>query len=456
MAAPKRSSSKAGKQHRRSWPIIAFGQLLLMLMMTLVAAFLLDASYWLERAAVAWGNQTSEGTKVQKTFLSPSVAQELCNFKPTEQDSFSKVQTFSKWPWFSGNLSLPQSDFSKELQKRNMLRPRNQDLFPELPPAHLIFVLYVHNRPQYLRLVVEGLSKVQGIEEVLLIVSHDGYFEEMNSIVESIRFCQVKQIFAPFSPHLFNGSFPGLSPGDCQNDDDTSLMNCEGNSDQYGHHRIPHMVSLKHHWWWMMNTVWDGLLETGSYDDHIIFIEEDHYLLPNAYKNMQILLALKACKCPECYATNLAPADVLSQGEGGDYVVAEKIGNVGYAFNRTVWRKVHSHAREYCQFDDYNWDITMWSAVYPQWGDAIYTLRGPRTSAIHFGKCGLHQGQRNGDAPCLDGGPKLPSFHNAGMVPNIEMHWEVKRLPIKGYKRGFRGWGGWGDNRDHRLCLEFA
>jgi len=61
---------------------------------------------------------------------------------------------------------------------------------------------------------------MEGIEETLLIVSHDGFFPEMDAIVKRIRFCQVKQIYAPFSPHLFPNSFPGVSPGDCEGRDE--------------------------------------------------------------------------------------------------------------------------------------------------------------------------------------------------------------------------------------------
>jgi len=90
-------------------------------------------------------------------------------------------------------VNLPElNELSKELLlRRNNLPPRNQDLFPSLPDDRIPIVLYVHYRPKYLKLVVESLSAVQGINETLLIVSHDGYYEDMNAIVESIRFCQV-------------------------------------------------------------------------------------------------------------------------------------------------------------------------------------------------------------------------------------------------------------------------
>ncbi|KAK6149174.1 hypothetical protein DH2020_016699 [Rehmannia glutinosa] len=355
------------------------------------------------------------------------------------------------------NLKLPkQNELSISLEKRNLMPPRNLDLYPKLAKDHIVIVLYVHNRPQYLQVVVDSLSFVSGISETLLILSHDGYFEEMNKIVENIKFCQVKQIFAPYSPHIFPGDFPGISPLDCKNKDDPAKTKCIGTPDQYGNFRSPKIVSLKHHWWWMMNTVWDGLNETRFHYGHILFIEEDHFIYPNAYRNLQLLIEWKPKMCPHCYAVNLAPSNVLSRGEQWDVLIAERIGNVGYAFNRTVWRKIRKKAREFCLFDDYNWDITMWATVYPSFGERVYTLRGPRTSAVHFGKCGLHQGQ-GGKEACLNNGVLNFEVKEIDRVANIESDWGVFVYENQdGYKTGFRGWGGWGDVRDHQLCLDFA
>ncbi|KAJ4965073.1 hypothetical protein NE237_016922 [Protea cynaroides] len=356
-----------------------------------------------------------------------------------------------------------QTKLSILLENKNSLPPRNLDLFPNLAKDHITIVLYVHNRPQYLQVVVKSLSSVEGIHETLLIVSHDGYFQEMNKIVEEyktqpncIRFCQMKQIFAPYSPHLFPDSFPGVSPGDCRDKDRPSTNKCKGNPDQYGNHRSPKIVSLKHHWWWMMNTVWDGLGETRRHSGHILFIEEDHFIFPNAYRNLQILTELKPQKCPYCYAANLAPSVVNYMGEGWETLIAEKIGNVGYAFNRTVWRKIYSKARDFCFFDEYNWDITMSATVYPSFDSYVYTLRGPRTSAAHFGKCGLHHGQGE-KSSCIDNGVMNISVEEVDKTANIKAEWGVHGYELQSdYEAGFKGWGGWGDERDRQLCLAFA
>ncbi|BBN10969.1 alpha-1,6-mannosyl-glycoprotein beta-1,2-N-acetylglucosaminyltransferase [Marchantia polymorpha subsp. ruderalis] len=347
------------------------------------------------------------------------------------------------------------NELSRSLHLKNQEPPRNRDLFPELAADHVPIVLYVHNRPQYLQVVVDSLAKVKDIEKTLLIVSHDGYFPAMNAIVDNIKFCQVKPIYAIFSPHLFQDSFPGLGPDDCRGAEDHAERGCVGNPDQYGNHRAVRIISLKHHWWWMMNTVWDGLAETRNHDGNILFIEEDHVILPDAYCAIQMLIKLKATKCPECLAVNLAPVDVNSRGENYPVLIVEKIGNVGYSFNRTVFNMIHSKSKPFCKFDDYNWDITMWAAVFPSFPSAGYTLRGPRASAMHFGKCGLHQGQEKGKPECIDDYDRLKVTSDE-TEPYLNEEWKVMKFPIRGYNKGFEGWGGWGDKRDQQLCLDFS
>lgn len=145
-----------------------------------------------------------------------------------------------------------------------------------------------------------------------------------------------------------------------------------------------------------------------------------------------------------------------SRGEQWDSLIAERMGNVGYSFNRTIWRKIHRKAREFCFFDEYNWDITMWATVYPSFGGSVYSLRGPRTSAVHFGKCGLHQGQAENKA-CIDNGMVKVDVQEIDRIANIKSQWQVQVSNNQaGYKAGFKGWRGWGDERDHKLCLNFA
>lgn len=65
----------------------------------------------------------------------------------------------------------------------------NFDLFFFLWDDCIFIVLYVYFRFEYLKFVVFVLFVVNGINEIFLIVSYDGFYEEMNVVVEFICFC---------------------------------------------------------------------------------------------------------------------------------------------------------------------------------------------------------------------------------------------------------------------------
>eukprot|EP00897_Mesotaenium_endlicherianum_P009209 jgi/Mesen1/8316/ME000457S07513 len=378
----------------------------------------------------------------------------------------------------------PANEVSARLERRNRLPPRNSARH-RLADERVVIVLYVHNRPRYLQLTLEGLSRVAGISETLLVVSHDGFYEEMDELVRSIAFCQVKQIYSPFSPHLFVDEFPARAPGDCKGNEallSSLTCNCTGEPDAFGNFRNPKMTSLKHHWWWMMNTVWDGLPETRGFRGHLLFLEEDHFLFPNALRTAQRLAALQPVLCPACVAVALAPSDVSSAGEreqqqqlqqdkeeeegGKESFVVERLGNVGYAFNRSTWERLHDAAEAFCTFDDYNWDVTLAAAVTSTWRSAR-ALRWSRTSALHIGRCGLHHSShlrkgRNHQG-CDDGGggrkKKLepPRVSRRDASVRLVESAKVRYLRATGFTDPeFSGYGGWGDQRDRDLCLHFS
>jgi len=66
----------------------------------------------------------------------------------------------------------------------------------------------------------------------------------------------------------------------------------------------------------------------------------------------------------------------------------------------------------------------MWSTVYPSFKTPVYTLRGPRRSAAHFGKCGLHQGQGKSNA-CIDNGVANFEVEEIDKVVNIKSDFGV-------------------------------
>lgn len=56
----------------------------------------------------------------------------------------------------------------------------------------VVIVVQVHDRLEYLRILLESLREVKQIENSLLIISHDVYSEAMNKLVkEVVTFCPV-------------------------------------------------------------------------------------------------------------------------------------------------------------------------------------------------------------------------------------------------------------------------
>ena len=136
----------------------------------------------------------------------------------------------------------------------------NADKFPGEP--QLVLVVQVHNRPEYLRLLIRSLEKAAEVHSFLLIFSHDYFSEEINAIVQGITFCKVLQIYFPFSAQLYPAEFPGQDPRDCHRDmsKDSALkagcLNAE-HPDSYGHYREAFITQTKHHWWWKLHFVWE-------------------------------------------------------------------------------------------------------------------------------------------------------------------------------------------------------
>lgn len=93
---------------------------------------------------------------------------------------------------------------SPEIQKlRDIVRTvneaefiRNGDKFgTTLSERSIVIIVQVHDRADYFSYLLKSLSRAKGIEEALLVISHDYYSEEINQHVEAIDFCKVKWHF---------------------------------------------------------------------------------------------------------------------------------------------------------------------------------------------------------------------------------------------------------------------
>ena len=67
----------------------------------------------------------------------------------------------------------------------------NQDKFPPLTDTGLVLIVQTHKRDRYLKQLLESLKVAKGIENVLLVISHDHYYDEMNKMIRDIDFCRV-------------------------------------------------------------------------------------------------------------------------------------------------------------------------------------------------------------------------------------------------------------------------
>ena len=64
----------------------------------------------------------------------------------------------------------------------------------------VVLVVQVHNRLDYLKLLIRSLRAVADIQSVLVIFSHDYYSPELNAAVREIEFCPVSTIVVPTGP----------------------------------------------------------------------------------------------------------------------------------------------------------------------------------------------------------------------------------------------------------------
>jgi hypothetical protein len=93
-------------------------------------------------------------------------------------------------PSLSGPTSL---EMLQEVMLKANLQQRilNQDKFPALGEEGLVLIVQVHKREGYLKQLLESLRATRGIQNVLLVLSHDYYFDDMNRLIQSIDFCPV-------------------------------------------------------------------------------------------------------------------------------------------------------------------------------------------------------------------------------------------------------------------------
>ena len=252
----------------------------------------------------------------------------------------------------------------------------NSEKLPQPLGSSPIIVVMVHNRPKYFQAVLRSLERVRGIEKALLVVSLDYLSPELDSIIRSIKFCAVVQLFCSASQQLFPTQFPGTDPRDCAGGWD-SLKKHEAKAigclnwatpDQYGHYREAKFVAVKHHWFWQFNFLFQKLRVASATDwtGYAFYMEEDHYAAPDTLSVLAQMVDIAQTQCGEekCGLLNLglkvqeAVSDDGSNFDSRGHTLSvagweSPKHNMGMAFNRHFWDKMQRCASNFCAHDDY-------------------------------------------------------------------------------------------------------
>ncbi|KAJ7345334.1 hypothetical protein JRQ81_001284 [Phrynocephalus forsythii] len=230
--------------------------------------------------------------------------------------------------------------------------------------------------------------------------------------------------------------------------------------DAFGHYREAPFAQAKHHWWWKLHFAWERVRALRGHRGPVLFLEEDHYLAPDALHVLRRLWRLRPSLCPECQVLSLgsyAPlrAEALSARAGRAEAKAWKSTehNMGLAFGRDVYQQLRACTDAFCTYDDYNWDWTLQHltvACLPRFWKVLVP-EVPRV--FHTGGCGMHHRARacapDAQTAKIDA---LLEAHRAHLFPeSLAVGKRYPAAPISPHVKN----GGWGDIRDHELCKSY-
>ncbi|XP_028295759.1 alpha-1,6-mannosyl-glycoprotein 2-beta-N-acetylglucosaminyltransferase [Gouania willdenowi] len=372
-----------------------------------------------------------------------------------EQVNPGNVQGSVKFS-FGSVAQLSQSVFASNYHQHVL----NAEMFPGDP--ELVLVVQVHNRPAYLRLLIRSLEKAAEVQRFLLIFSHDYVTEEMNSVVQGIRFCKVLQIYFPFSTQLFPSSFPGPDPRDCPRDaskDEAVRTGCVNAAypDSYGHYREAQVTQTKHHWWWKLHFVFERVGALQGYGGPLVLLEEDNYILPDFFHFYKTMVAFREKSCPDCDLLALGNhrgpthfSTSTNQVSTSSWMSTKH--NLGLAVSRELYYKLMSCSNAFCTYDDYNWDWTLQHLSGTCIPKVLKVLGAEGTRVLHTGDCGLHQ--KNDCRPELASQKVEEELEKVkdGLFPSVLVLHSEEPPEHKAHIKN----GGWGDVRDHVLCNNYA
>ena len=357
----------------------------------------------------------------QKTSLSsssPSSSSSSTHSPPTPAES---QQIFSSSPNAATSTSTTSQadtiheclrDYSNEypslldcVQKVNKESPiRNQEMFSG---GQVVIALLVHKRADYLVSVLESLRKTHGISHATLIVSHDGYFPEVESVIQTVNFCRVKQIYHPYSKDLRDSdatSSVRLLPG---NPRTTLEYDWKTAKSPFLMDERLVQAAPKHHYLWLWNALFqeDSFLRSSGgalsapEATTVLFLEDDHYVSNDILIQLPRVLKAQKEHCPECFSVNLGfhakdqnRKPIKSHWQVVNFKNFDNIGLVMTDRQFSILRG--QNFREFCEHNDYNWDLTLFHfARARKIPDASLTMAVSRV--VHIGYVPIISGSLN-------------------------------------------------------------
>ncbi|KAJ8009164.1 hypothetical protein DPEC_G00086060 [Dallia pectoralis] len=337
----------------------------------------------------------------------------------------------------------------------------NADEYPADPK--LVLVIQVHNRPDFLKILIKSLENAAQVQNLLLIFSHDYFSEEINDIVQGITFCRVLQIYFPYSTQLYPDEFPGQDPRDCPRDiskDSALKTGCLNalHPDSYGHYREASITQTKHHWWWKLHFVWERVHALQGYSGYAVFLEEDNYIIPDFYHLYTEMVKYRSNSCPDC--------DMLALGNHNGLTEFDKLSNkletvgwmstkhnIGMGISREIYYKLMSCNDDFCAYDDYNWDWTLQHLSGICLSKPLKVLVAQGSRVLHTGNCGLHQNKEVCRPQlALQNAQQSVQLAKDYLYPPSLVLTNSESVEHKPHMKN----GGWGDSRDHVLCKNYA
>lgn len=232
-----------------------------------------------------------------------------------------------------------------------------------------IFLVMVNDNIQYLKHLMYSLSKVNGIDKSLIVLSHSYYDEKINEFVKSVDFSLVLQIFFPYSLQLYPNAFPGPNEDDCPEFLDVDIaieINCTGayNPDIKGNFRNSDYVERKLHWWWSANTIFEELGCTLEHKGLVVFLDDYNYLSEDFLYTINYMK--KTASANFSYNELFGFGGFSSSlGYEDQYRVNLRVWDPTYfsqaiAFNISMWKSISAQYDSFCEIDDYTWKRSLY------------------------------------------------------------------------------------------------